>query len=195
MDDLQPLLRVFKALANENRLKLIAILADGDCTVRQLAELVDLKEPTVSEHLAILKDAGLVTMRADGNFRVYAFNATALNTINEALFSREKLAALVDLYADSAQPDDHERRILRNYFAGDRLKTIPAVRKNLEVVLRWLTQQFEVGIHYPEREVNAVLLRYHDDYATLRRELVGYHLLQRENGIYWRPAADPKDTA
>ncbi|MGZ3603043.1 MAG: DUF2087 domain-containing protein, partial [Ktedonobacterales bacterium] len=60
---------------------------------------------------------------------------------------------------------------------------------------------FEYGRTYTEKEVNEILGRYHDDSATLRRELVGYKLLQRERAIYWRtsptlrPQAEQADTA
>jgi hypothetical protein len=65
-------------------------------------------------------------------------------------------------------------------------KEIPASRKKRLVILKWLVNQFEVGINYPERLVNDILKRYHPDCATLRREFIGYKLMQRENGIYWR---------
>ena len=49
---LQTLLRFFKCLANENRLKLLGLLADQERSVEELSALLDLKEPTVSHHLA-----------------------------------------------------------------------------------------------------------------------------------------------
>jgi hypothetical protein len=54
------------------------------------------------------------------------------------------------------------------------------------VILEWLASEFEVGSTYPERAVNEILRRHHPDYATLRRALVDYGLMQREKGIYWR---------
>jgi biotin operon repressor len=193
MDDLDKFLKFFKALGDKTRLQIVATLADGDCTVRQLAEMLDKKEPTISEHLAMLKEVGLVTMRAEGNFRIYSFNPQALNDINRELFSREQLAALASGALGSSNTsklngqDDDDLRTLQNYLDGERLITIPSVRKKLLVVLRWLTEQFEVGRRYSEKEVNAILTQHHEDYATLRREMIGYDLLRREKGIYWRP--------
>jgi hypothetical protein len=54
------------------------------------------------------------------------------------------------------------------------------------VILRYLAGQFAEGKLYPEKEVNASLQQFHPDSATLRRELVGYGLLKREHGVYWR---------
>ena len=79
-----------------------------------------------------------------------------------------------------------DRKVLDNFFDQGRLKEIPAQRKKLDVILRWLAEQFEPGREYSEQEVNDLLRRYHADTATLRRELVGLGLLTREKGVYRR---------
>jgi hypothetical protein len=53
-------------------------------------------------------------------------------------------------------------------------------------VLERLALDFEPGVRYPERDVNEVLRRYHEDYAALRRYLVDEGFLSRERGSYWR---------
>ena len=53
-------------------------------------------------------------------------------------------------------------------------------------MLERLALEFEPGIRYPEREVNAALRRFHDDVAALRRYLVDEGYLSREGGRYWR---------
>ena len=63
MDPATALLRLFKSLADESRLKIIGLLAADEHNVQDLAKLLKLKEPTVSHHLAILREAGLVQMR------------------------------------------------------------------------------------------------------------------------------------
>jgi hypothetical protein len=82
-------------------------------------------------------------------------------------------------------PED-EARVLRTYLRDGRLTRIPAQRAKQRVVLDRLAQDFEVGVHYPERQVNAVLRRYHDDVAALRRYLVDEGFLDRADGEYWR---------
>lgn len=177
LDNFQILLSFFKALGNESRLKIIALLADRDCTVGELARILQLKEPTVSEHLALLREVDLVTVRSEGNFRIYSFNGKALHMMNRDLFSQERLAALVE---------DDDQQILSHYLDGERLTTIPANRKKLRVVLAWLAEKFEPDRQYAENEVNQILRRHHEDYATLRRELIGHQFMQREKSIYWR---------
>jgi len=67
-----------------------------------------------------------------------------------------------------------------------RLLTIPAQRKKREMLLQRLAQEFTPDRDYTERDVNPILVEFHDDVATLRRELVGYRLMKRSGGIYRR---------
>ncbi len=71
---------------------------------------------------------------------------------------------------------DHEGRLTR----------IPTKMRKRLVVLDHLAQAFELGRTYPETEVNRTLLRFHDDYAALRRYLVDEGFLTREANVYWR---------
>ena len=56
--DLETLLAFFKAMANESRLKIVGLLAERERSGQELAELLGLKEPTVSHHLSVLKALG-----------------------------------------------------------------------------------------------------------------------------------------
>jgi excisionase family DNA binding protein len=73
-----------------------------------------------------------------------------------------------------------------------RLKALPAPMKKRLAVLEKLAESFAPERTYKEAEVNAVLRRFNDDVATLRRELVSAkHLVRTTNGIYKK--AGPKD--
>jgi hypothetical protein len=77
--------------------------------------------------------------------------------------------------------------VLRAFVAADgRIAQIPVKMAKRLVVLDHVAQAFEVGRHYPEREVDEVLRRFHDDWAALRRYLVDDGFLERANGVYWR---------
>ena len=186
-DHLQPVLRFFKSLADASRLRMLGILAGGERSVEELAALLDLRPPTVSHHLAILRDLGLVSMRADGNLHVYRLDEEALRALSRDVLSLERVAA----FADSVEAEAWERKVLRDFFDGERLKEIPASRKKRAVILRRLAHEFQPGLRYRETEVNEVLKRHHADPATLRRELVGAGLLQRAHSVYWRPGPHP----
>lgn len=79
-----------------------------------------------------------------------------------------------------------EARILRIYLRDGRLSSIPTQRTKRLVILDLLAQDFEVGIHYSEAQVNATLRPYHEDVASLRRYLVDEGFLDRAGGEYWR---------
>jgi len=182
----QTLLRFLKAVADESRLKILGLLADNEYSVGQLAGMLSLKEPTVSHHLAKLRELDLVRMRSEGTTHLYSLNGETLRRLNRELFTPEQVASI----AENVAGESWERKVLDTYFADGRLTKIPDTRKKRDVILNWLVTQFEEGVRYPEAEVNAIIKRYHPDSATQRRELIGNKLMQRENGIYWRVKAE-----
>lgn len=187
-EEFEALLRFFKVLADESRLKLLGILATREYSVEELAVLLQLKAPTVSHHLTRLKELELVSMRSDGNTHFYRLDAEKLRQISKGLLSSEQMAELVPL--EEMEGDAWERKVLRDFFDGPQLKEIPANRKKRSVILHWLARLFEPGTRYTEAQVNEIIKRHHLDSSTLRRELIGEHLLQREQGIYWRTQRD-----
>ena len=176
------MLQFCKAMADESRLKMVGLLSTAEHSVQQLASRLELKEPTVSHHLAILRQLDLVRLRADGNFRWYRLNDEVLGRISRAVFSRESIANL----AVSVEAGGFERKVLDTFVDGDRLIEIPVSYKKRLVILKWLAGFFEPNVSYPESRVNAVLKLHHSDCATLRREMIGCGILARDKGIYWR---------
>lgn len=178
----EALLSFFKALADASRLKIVGLLANGEYSVEQLAEILHLRASTVSHHLARLAESGLVSARAQGYYNLYRLEAGVIERTARRLLSVERLpemAADVDLAA-------YDRKVLADYRLADgRLKIIPAQRKKLEVLLRYIAGSFRPAVRYSEKQVNEILAQFHADTATLRRELVGYRLLAREGGEYW----------
>jgi hypothetical protein len=176
------LLRFFKALAHESRLRLLGFVAQRERSVQELAGLLGLSEPTTSHHLALLHQAGLVGLRVEGNLHWYAFDPSKLAPLAKSLLSRQDVAQ----WSGTARTDAPDR-LIQNYLEPDgRLRLIPAARKKRYPVLAWLANHFDFDRRYREAEVNQILQTRHWDSATLRRELVGYRMLTREKGMYWR---------
>jgi predicted transcriptional regulator len=181
----EELVTLFKALADANRLKIIGLLAQRPYSVEELAALLDLKASTVSHHLARLVKVGLVSAQTQSYYNIYALDKSALEAMSRNLFSPAQIvtsAADVDL-------GGYDRKVIADYTRRDgRLKTIPAQRKKLDAVLRHVVKAFETGRRYSEKKVNEILGGYHEDTASLRRELVGMGLMQRESdgSAYWR---------
>lgn len=182
--EFQALLCFFKCLANENRLKILGILAERERSVEALSVLLNLKAPTVSHHLAKLKELELVQMKAEGNTHLYRSNIKTLEKMNKERFTPKKMVTLTK----QVNADAWEQKVLNAFLDGERLKSIPSSRKKREVILDWLIAKFKRGVQYSEKEVNAIIARHHPDYATLRREFIINRLMAREkNGdAYWR---------
>jgi hypothetical protein len=179
--DQTALLAFFKAMANESRLKIVGLLAQRERSVQELAELLALKEPTVSHHLAVLKELGLVSVRPEGVIRWHALEPKVLSKMNRALLDQKRVEAL------APKVESWDEKVLSGFIAEDgKLKAIPSSRRKRRVILKWLVEQFDDDRRYPEKKVNELIQRRHWDSATLRRELIGHRMMAREKGIYWR---------
>ena len=177
MIDILPL---FKALADEKRIKIMALLGERELSVEEIAAAVDLTAPTVSHHLARLREVGLVEATHEQYYTVFKARTQPLL---EALRSLAEPPPAPDLSEDLGK---YDQKVLGDYLQDGKFKTIPAQRKKRDVILRFLAELFEPARRYSEKEVNLLIADYHDDFATLRRELIMSRLMQRENGIYWR---------
>ncbi|MNP75893.1 hypothetical protein D3C76_1730260 [compost metagenome] len=75
--------------------------------------------------------------------------------------------------------------VIRNFFTKDgMLKHLPAQLKKKRFVLEHLVQGLEPHKKYTEKEINEYIKKYHEDFATIRREFIMHHYMYRENGIY-----------
>lgn len=179
----EALLGFFRALSDATRLKMVGVLSREPRTVEQLAEELSLSPSTVSHHLKKLAAIGLVAARADGHSHVYSLQVEQLHKLAQDVLGA---AASVETAAAGESGDEFERKTLRDFFEGGKLKTIPSQQKKRDVVLRRLAGLFEPGRQYAERDVNAILQDVHPDSASLRRYLVDGRFLARERGVYWR---------
>jgi DNA-binding transcriptional ArsR family regulator len=74
-------MEAFAALADETRLRLVEELGKGERAVGDLVSLVGLRQPTVSQHLKVLKDAGLVRVRPQAQRRLYSIDPEGFQVI------------------------------------------------------------------------------------------------------------------
>lgn len=179
----ETLLKFFRALADENRLKIVGLLAQQPRSVDELAAMLQLTPPTVSHHLAKLLNADLVEAQAQQYYSVYSLRAKVLREMAQEILTGERLAESVE----DIDQDAFSNKVLADFVVRGRLKTIPSQLKKRQVILQWLVKRFEQGKNYPEKRVNEMLGSCHEDFATLRRELVDAKLLARKDGMYWRP--------
>lgn len=169
---------ILRALADPERLQIAGTLARRERTASELASELDLPVPRVRRHLNRLIASGVVRLRDDR--RTYRLDPETLRWAAEQVGPpREAGLAL-------GAADENEEAVLRAFFRQGRLVEIPAKESKRRVVLERIALEFEPGARYDEREVNAIVGRFHTDHASLRRYLVDEGFLARERGTYWR---------
>ena len=173
---------LFKCLADKSRLQILKSLAVEDMYVERLAQRLGLTAATVSFHLKKLAQAGAVSSYKSQYYTMYALNRDLFDTTILDIVQEESEEADLQAQRDEA----YRQHVLDSFFQDGRLKTIPAQRKKKRIGRQALGEQFEPQHSYPESDVNAILARYHDEVCTLRRDLVGEGLLERNTQGYWR---------
>ena len=175
-------LKLFKGLADRSRLQILKSLLEEDMYVERLAQRLELTPATVSFHLKKLMDAGAVSSRREQYYTMYS--------INKEVFQCRILDILGEKSSDAQRQQEREaryrQRVLDSFFEYGRLKSIPAQRKKERICLEEIAKELELGRPYPERELNQVLLRFHQDYCTLRRDMISEGILRRAEGLYTR---------
>lgn len=76
---------IFTALADPTRRQIIEQLAAGDIAFGDLADKFEMSRPAVSQHLKVLRDAGIVAARADAQRRIYRLNGDSLGEVESWL--------------------------------------------------------------------------------------------------------------
>jgi DNA-binding transcriptional ArsR family regulator len=104
---------VFNAVAEARRREILDALADGEASVNDLAERLELAQPQVSKHLKVLAEVGLVRVRAEGRQRLYRLDAPALSPIQQWLAKYERMINArydrLDDYLGQLQADRTDR--------------------------------------------------------------------------------------
>ncbi len=169
---------ILRALADPERLAIAGALAREDATAGRLVEALDLPIARVRKHLNRLTSTGVVRLADDR--RTYRLDVETLRWAAEAVGPpRDAGMAL-------GAANEDEEAVLRAFFRDGRLTEIPMKAGKRRIVLERIAVEFEPGVHYDEREVNAIVGRFFNDYASLRRYLVDEGFLDRDHGVYWR---------
>ncbi len=170
-------LEILKALADQNRLAIAAMLYREDCYVELLASRLNLTSATTCHHLKKMEEAGVVTCRRTQFYQMYSLNRDVLSLTLEAFLQADP---------DTRDADRKYRDgILDSFLRGGRLTTIPAQRKKREVIFDHILRDLQTDTAYTEQQINEVILAYHEDYCTIRREMIACGQLKRERDTYF----------
>ena len=171
---------LFKCLSDATRLQLVKALSDGPKYVELLAEVLERSPSTISFHLKKLEEAGLVSMHKEQYYAVATLNRELLDQTLASIICPRGEA--LDVQAERER--QYREKVLENLFEYGKLKTIPVQRKKRRIVLEKIAESFEAGRVYPEKEVNLIIADYHDDFCTLRREMIAEGIMDRDKGNY-----------
>ena len=156
-------------------MRVVAALVLGAATTDQVVAASGVPKRRVLEALTRLEAAGLVVHEKAG----WTFDLARLREIARQARPRGEPDDVGDV-------DARTGAVLRTFLREGRLTQIPMQHSKRLVVLDHICRVFEVGVRYPEKEVNAMLRAFHPDHAALRRYLVEEGFLAREQNVYWR---------
>lgn len=164
--------RIVGLFADTDRLTVVASLVLGAATLDEIRSASGLEARAAVDALGRLVSSGLVVGSGSGPYVLM----TAM--LRDA--ARDAAPAM------SPPGVSGDERILATFVVDGRLRSIPTQRSKRRVVLDRIAQDFEPGLRYSEPEVNAIVGRWHDDHAAIRRYLIDESFLDRDHGTYWR---------
>lgn len=173
---------IFKCLADKSRLLILSNLLKEPMYVELLSQRLELTPSTVSFHLKKLETCGIVSSKKEQYYTMYYINEKILDSTLRSFFHQQD--------SDTAIWDERQKeykdKIISAFFEYGKLKSIPVQRKKRRVILEEIVKSFETGVEYKERDVNIIIADFHDDFCTIRREMISEGLMTRDNGIYIR---------
>ena len=174
-------IKLFKCLAAKSRLQILKSLTVEDMYVERLAERLGLTPATISFHLKKLEDAKAVTSYKEQYYTMYSickevFMTNIIDIINEE-------SEVID--EQKQREDAYREKVIKTFFEYGRLKSIPAQRKKQRICLEEIAKAFEFGKEYDEKAVNEIILQFHDDFCTIRRDMISEHIMEREGNIFF----------
>jgi len=174
------LVRLFKGLADPTRLRMIAAMVDRPRCGQDLAAEVGVSPATVSHHLRVLTEAGLLRETRQAPYVFYQLDLEQLQDAVKAVSSPKRVREL----ATSAPVDDETRDVLRAFFDGPRLLSLPAQRRKKDIVLEEMLRRLPRRREYKEAELNRFIEVTHPDFCTVRREWSMGRYMERTAGVY-----------
>ena len=165
---------LFKALGNPTRLLIVNLIRLQPRHTEELASILKLSAGTVSHHLSNLTRAGLLVSKKEQYYQTYSLLEGVLNRSLKDMVTMPQ----PDL-VPNVETDAFRQKVITAFFKRGRLVKIPSQQKKLMVILEEIAKAFEKGKTYTERDVNIIIADFHDDFATLRRELVTFKFLKR----------------
>jgi hypothetical protein len=150
----------------------------GDTAAAALVEDLRLPLTRVRRHLNRLAATGVARLQPDG--RTYRLDPETLR------WAAQQVGPPRDAGIALGAANEDEEAVVRTFFRDGRLTEIGTKASKRRVVLERISIEFDPGIRYDEREVNAIVGAFLNDHAALRRYLVDERFLDRDAGVLAR---------
>ena len=150
---------------------IVKIEGDGsESTIRNHRFKLKEKEKQAKTFLALMKLLSNNQINDGGNKKLVEIHRRA-TMVDERYVITEK----------------EKENVLKNYIVEDKIIKIPRAEKKKIIILQYLLQKFQRNKRYTEKEVNEIIKNIHEDFVSLRRYLIQYGFMDREdNGsAYW----------
>ena len=171
-------LELLKLLADETRLEILNILLKEDSYVEKIACELSLTPATICYHLKKMESAGVVNCSRSQFYIIYSLNREIFDKpLFELIKKDEEIVNTEEKY---------KKQVISNFFKYGKLIQIPTQRKKREIVLVEILEQFDFDREYSEKEVNEIIIRYHEDFCTIRREMIAFGMMTRDHERYKR---------
>lgn len=173
--------QLFKCLADATRLQILKTLKEEPAYVELISQRLQRTPSTISFHLKKLEEAGLVESKKEQYYAVYSLKTDALS------------ARIIDIVCEKSNEAEvqqeremlYRQKVIDTFIQYGKLVSIPVQRKKKRIILEKIAESFEKGVIYPEKQVNLMIADFHDDFCTLRRDLISEGIMQRDKQGYW----------
>lgn len=180
---LDRLVAFHKTMGDPARIRIIALLSNGPLHGQAIAGKLGLTPPTITHHLNKLKAINSIYQRRDKNTIYYYVNESVIKQQAEVLINLfDKKEGEME---EMLEMHNEKQKVIENFITKEgKLKNIPAQRKKKLFIFEHIASGLKMGKKYPEKELNEYMKKFHEDYATIRREFIVNHFMYRENSVY-----------
>ena len=178
----QNALKLFKCLSDMSRLRIVQSLVQGEMYTELLSERLELTPSTVSFHMKKLEEAGIVISRKEQYYTVYALNREVLDsTLYDLALSKPE-----EVDEQEKREAAYRQKVIQSFFDHGKLRAIPVQRKKKLICYEQIAARFELGRVYEEKEVTDIIYPIHEDYCTIRRDMISEGIFRRDGSKYVR---------
>ncbi|WP_346884057.1 DUF2087 domain-containing protein [Clostridium sp. UBA4395] len=177
---------IFTGVTDAQR-EVLKLFAEG-ISDKEIASRLGVATSTIRNHRYKLREK-------EKQAKLYLAMMELLNENTNKKINKLEEGVICDAHKTATTLDDRfnitteeKLQVIQNYINEDgSLKRYPSKEKKKIIVLEQITRNFTIGKTYPEKEINRILARIYEDYATVRRALIEYGFLSRSNDCkkYW----------